>query len=701
MYKKGLSLRLMAAVVVFPLALQAEAYKLDAVETTTMHENVVASDGISDGFLDKNVSVGPLGHKKVIDTPYQINSMPKEIMENTQAMGLEDVIKYIPSAQIEYRGGADLGRPQTRGMRGEVVANSFWDGLHIVSTTATAMEMFDDLQVINGLAGALYGPTAPSGIYSFTRKRPTADYENSVKMTYGYKGYGEAMADVGGMANDAIGYRAVVIGGDGEGYVDDSKLRRKLVSLGLDFHLTERLTLETNFSYYNYIKEGYSGSYLMPYTALGVAKYALPDAFDASDKKYGPNNGGREITTTTYSTKLKYEIADNWHAEAGYLNQRADRNMYISSSTFNSNTGTYTPAVVIVSPMASRFDLDSWMGYITTEQNFLGLEHDLALGGNGYIWDIYGTNTATNSRYVSSTTDVKSLTLGDTIKLNDQWQTVLSASKSWIDKDAYNTSGATTSEISNGGYSYAASLIYKPLDNLSFYVTYADSLQQFDPAYNGAGQMVILDPYRSKQYEVGTKLALDRVDLSAALFQIKRPTAYLGYDGNYEIQGDQTNQGIELMASGKVVESVALFGGVTYMETDITGAKIANVNNKQAIGMPKWQANLLAEYTVPSLKELVLSSNFHYTDKRAIDPANTEWADSYFTIDLGTRYMTKKLFGDKTIFRLSVNNVTNEKYWAGVYAGNTAGLDGDAAAGKTTLFLGDGRNITASIEVKF
>ncbi|ATB70592.1 TonB dependent/ligand-gated channel protein [Sulfurospirillum diekertiae] len=698
MSNKRLNLSVMVAIVVFPLTLHADVYKLDAVETTATQVNMVNNDGISDGFLDKNVTVGPLGKKKAIDTPYQINTIPKELSENGQAMGLEDVVKYIPSAQIEYRGGADLGRPQTRGMRGEVVANSFWDGLHIVSTTATAMEMFDDLQIINGLAGALYGPTAPSGIYSFTRKRPTADYENSVKMTYGYKGYGEAMADVGGMANDAIGYRAVVIGGDGEGYVDNSALRRKLVSLGLDFHLTERLTLETNFSYYNYIKEGYSSSYLMPYTALGVAKYTLPDAFDATDKKYGPNNGGREITTTTYSTKLKYEIADNWHAEAGYLNQRADRNMYIGSSTFNSNAGTYTPAVVSVSPMAARFDLDSWMGYVTTEQNFLGLEHDLALGGNGYRWDIYGADGS--RRYVSSTTDVESLTLADTIKLNDQWQTVLSTSKSWIDKDAYATTGATTSEISKDGYSYAASLIYKPLKNLSFYVTYADSLQQFDPV-TYSGKTFILDPYRSKQYEIGSKLSLDRVDLSAALFQIKRPTAYLGYDGIYEIQGDQTNQGVEFMASGKVAESVALFGGITYMDTDITGAKIANIDNKQAIGMPEWQANLLAEYTVPSYKELVLSSNFHYTGKRAIDPANTEWADSYFTTDIGARYATKQLFGDKTILRLSVNNITNEKYWAGIFAGNVSGLDGDATAGTTTLFLGDGRNVTASIEVKF
>lgn len=135
------------------------------------------------------------------------------------------------------------------------------------------------------------------------------------------------------------------------------------------------------------------------------------------------------------------------------------------------------------------------------------------------------------------------------------------------------------------------------------------------------------------------------------------------------------------------------------MDTEISGAKIANINNKQALGMPEWQANLLVEYTVPSFEELVLSSNFHYTGERAIDPANTQWADEYFTIDLGARYATKKLFGDRTIFRFSVNNITNEKYWGGIFA-NT-GLDGNNAAGSTSLFLGEPRNITASVEVRF
>ncbi len=697
---KGLS------TVLIPILLASNALSSEeGSKTSVQMESVVVSTerfqelegGIADGFLTKEVSLGALGDKRAFDVPYQINTIPKEIIKNQRSQGLEDVIKYIPSAQIEWRGGADVGRPQTRGMRGDVVANSYWDGLHVVSTTATPMAMFDSLQILNGLSGSLYGAANPSGVYNFERKRPTKEYENSLLFTYGESGHAEAEADVGGRLNDKVGYRGVFIGGDGEGYVEGSNLRRQLISTGLDFYLTDRLTLETNFSYYKYIKEGYTGQFNMPYTALGVARYTLPDAYDASDEKYARKNAGRELTTTTYSGKLKYDIADNWYAEGGYLTQRADRALYGLTNTYNSNSGTYTSSVP-AQTTATRFELDSYMGYVKTKQEILGFENEISMGGNGYIWDIY-TNKTTGGRYVSSTTDVKNLTLGDTVKLNDQWQVLLSTNKSWIGTEAYNTSGVTTSDVSKGGYSYAASVIYQPIENLSLYVTYADSIQPGDSGTDAYGVIRTLDPYRSKQYEIGAKLALERVDLSTALFQIKRPTAYTGYNGVFEEQGEQTNKGVEFMASGKLAQALALFGGVTFMDTEISGAKIANINNKEAIGMPEWQANLLVEYTVPSFEELVLSSNFHYTGERAIDPANTQWADEYFTIDLSARYAVKKLWGDRTIFRLSINNITDEKYWGGIFASN--GLDGNAASGTTSLFLGEPRNITASIEVRF
>ncbi|WP_051052715.1 TonB-dependent receptor plug domain-containing protein [Campylobacter showae] len=104
--------------------------------------------------------------------PYQVNTMSIEAMNHQGVAGFEDAVKYFPSAQIQTRGGIEVGRPQTRGFQGSVVGNVLWDGFYSVSTTAIPMYMFEGLQIQNGLAGSLYGGQDPAGIFNYTRKRP-------------------------------------------------------------------------------------------------------------------------------------------------------------------------------------------------------------------------------------------------------------------------------------------------------------------------------------------------------------------------------------------------------------------------------------------------------------------------------------------------------------------------------------------------
>ena len=109
-------------------------------------------------FLNDTNNVGPFGKAKNADIPYQINTIPKELIEDSQAIGLEDIIKFIPSTQIEMRGGAEVGRPQTRGFRSDVVSNTFYNGLQVFAVTAKPMEQFESVEILNGIAGTLYGP---------------------------------------------------------------------------------------------------------------------------------------------------------------------------------------------------------------------------------------------------------------------------------------------------------------------------------------------------------------------------------------------------------------------------------------------------------------------------------------------------------------------------------------------------------------
>lgn len=138
--------------------------------------------------------------------------------------------------------------------------------------------------------------------------------------------------------------------------------------------------------------------------------------------------------------------------------------------------------------------------------------------------------------------------LSDTLTFNPQWSLLLSGSENRFNVNNYankkpNTTnkGLRASASRDSGASGSASLMYRPVDSLMLYTTYADSLQQGDTApatAHNAGQ--VLNPYRSRQIEVGAKYAVNRdLLLTAALFRAKRPFAYVQDDGNFAEDGKQ------------------------------------------------------------------------------------------------------------------------------------------------------------------
>ncbi|MGE0963634.1 TonB-dependent siderophore receptor, partial [Escherichia coli] len=195
---------------------------------------------------------GPLGTKSWIETPYSSTTVTKEMIENQQAQSVSEMLKYSPSTQMQARGGMDVGRPQSRGMQGSVVANSRLDGLNIVSTTAFPVEMLERMDVLNSLTGALYGPASPAGQFNFVAKRPTEETLRKVTLGYQSRSAFTGHADLGGHfdENKRFGYRVNLLDQEGEGNVDDSTLRRKLVSVALDWNIQPGTQLQLDASHY-------------------------------------------------------------------------------------------------------------------------------------------------------------------------------------------------------------------------------------------------------------------------------------------------------------------------------------------------------------------------------------------------------------------------------------------------------------------
>lgn len=719
-----------------------KSQNMGVIEVNSVGDNISES-GIDEGFLSKNVQQGLLAGKRALDLPYQINTISKEIINHQGVTGYEEAVKYFPSAQIQMRGGATVGRPQTRGFEGSVVGNSFWDGFYTISTTAIPMAMFESFQVQNGVAGSLYGAQNPVGIFSYTRKRPVKDQYIiwSDYMSRSNLGLGLDLSD----KFEKFGYRAVFYGSNGDRQPKGSNLQRRLASVTMEFYPTGDLTFETAASYYEHNTKGFAGQF-----ALGVRDgkivdgMELPKAVDSSKRGLGQSFGGMHLKTTTASAKFKYSPTDRLYFEGGFQFQRADRDThgvvnYILPSTHPQYTkpGDYYTQHSGGATAAYRYDLPS--GYLKANTQFDtgSVGHDFSVQTNGYHW--------TQDRYKIASTNYTSPTIGniydpkilnytgarrgsglyhyavldmynvsvlDDITINDKFDVMLSASKAWMRQESYNKNEQRlVKAYSDSGYSWAGSLIFHPVEDASIYYTYADSLQQGSTyVYKSGphnGEVASTSPYRSKQHEIGAKIRIaDMIDFSVAYFDIRRPIAYLNSStGLYGINGEQRNRGFEFMSGGRITENLSVLGGFTYIDPRMHNVSIAGANRKVANGIPKINANLMLDYVIPGTNKLAVSTNFHYTGKMYLDDLNTQHTPSFFVTDLGIRYTSEHLLGDKTTLRFNVNNVFNKKYWAGMYpasADGAGGLNVTSVLGSANgVTLGESRSFMLSAEVKF
>jgi iron complex outermembrane recepter protein len=667
-------------------------------------------------------SLGPLGSVKLLDTPYSVGILSEQLIQNSQATNFKDVSKYLPLVAYQEQQGADILRPQTRGMQGGNFQNSRLDGMTFFITVANAMEQFQQIEVVNGVSASLYGPANPSGMFNFVSKRPTDFDLREVTVSYASDSIGTAHVDMGGKidSNGVVSYRFNELFGEGDAWVEHSHTKRVLGSLAVDVRPLDDTVIETNYSYYHLIETGYPGWF-----SYGE-KITLPPAPDPENVGYGQNYAGVDLLTRMGSVKLKHDFNSDWHLVFGALNQDASRDINTPVNNLTNNNGNYTSS--LANGFAPRFIMTSDAGYLDGNFTTWGVAHDLTIGTAGYKSQSYSVITPatpasvllgtaninspvifpfpaaglpnTGLNFDSSTTYQQGINVGDTIRFTDAWAARLAVSQDWFHVDNYNAKAVELPEYADHGVSPTASLMYKPASNMTVYATFASSLQAGDLAPSGTGLLNAgqsLAPYRSKEYEVGYKASLAKIDFTAALFRIQRPFANINtLDNAFEISGLQVNRGLELSAIGEVVQGLTVYGGVTLLDAKLENTPLASTNDKIYVGAPKVKGNTLFEYQIPTVPGLVATFDYQFSGPRAANDTNSFYVAGYNLFDVGARY-TSTVLTKSVTWRLAVDNLADKHYWSTVAPSNLTG----ANTGNLLAHFGSPRTVLASVSIDF
>ncbi|MEG0488700.1 MAG: TonB-dependent receptor [Acinetobacter sp.] len=660
-----------------------------------------SQQGYADGKLAKAANLGALGNKSAIDTPFSVTTYTAKTMIDSQAATVSEVLKNDPSIRETTNSGHLNENVQIRGF-----SVGFEDyninGLYGMAPTGRIpTDIIDSVTVLKG-PNALVAGMAPAGsvggVVMAQTKRANQDLTR-VSASYEDDGYYKSGFDVARRLgnNKEFGVRVGGSYGQGEHIIDGMDDTNSTGVVALDY-TTDKLKL--NFDAYAVRDKRDNGSPVM--VSMGTIKQVI--AAPSGDSNFFPNiHGEQNSQYVGASGEYKFSPDLKVFGGAGYTEKEYSGHIFgtrmiVQNATTGAASSQYYRVGYQEHAVAANLGLE---GKFDTGaiQHTLGLRADYltrnywqhsAATSNAFDTNLYNpivdaseqmpTSYPTivpyaDNRYISYTlTDQMSM-------LDDKLQVILGARYQDIDtKNLYKKTKYSSDKLSP-----SLGVVVKPFgEDLSFYASYVEGLSEgvtvSDITYPTAtNKGETFAPYQTKQYELGTKYQIGSWLNTLALYQIEKPEVYQDTISKAVKDDAETrSRGIELSTAGQLTEDLSLMANLAYIDAEYVKSGTASQVGNTVIGTPDFTAGLGLDYKIPVVEGLSVNGRASYISEQYLDTTNKLELPDYTIVDLGAKYATK-IGGVNTIFRANVNNLTDEKYWSGVFGNNYAIL----GAGRT------------------
>ncbi|WP_454713547.1 TonB-dependent receptor [Caulobacter segnis] len=715
---------------------QAAAADIDApVATAAAAATAPAADSneVSGVKIDAKRTADPSSSKftaPLLDTPRSITVISSQIIEQTAATSLQDILRTSPGITFGAgEGGQPLAdRPFIRGQSSG--NNIFVDGVRDTGGQTREVFNLEQVEVVKGPDSVYSGRGSGGGSINLSSKSPKTRNFAGGSAAVGTDEYYRVTAD-GNYTfgkNAALRLNLMATGGDTPGR-DHIQFKRwgfaPSVAVGIDtdtqatlsfYHLDTDQDPDYGIPLASKRTWGVAGTDSRTRPASGIldvdrsAYYGLDRDFmktkadittfairhEVNDNlairqviRYGktlndyfvtnPGDGGaaqfvagewwmlrgtksrwNEATTTAFTT----DVTGNFMA--GSFKNRFNVGIELSREVNDNTTYTFfttggsacptgfTGATVGCTRLYAPNPGDAWTGVINRGP-------------------LSSSKTRNGSIYAFDTIDLtEKLLLNVGVRYDDYSTQGVNATATQANGVVTGVTYATLPKGSWDFVNYQVGLNYKPTASSSLYVSYATS--STPPNIAGGDQntaataaQVVLDPEDTTSIEAGAKANVfgDKLALSAAVFRTERKNAQIALSATEVAQaGEVRVQGVELGVSGYVTRAWQVFGGYTYMDSELVKGPYTSVNIGDPLAnTPKNTFSLFTTYRV--IPALSVGGGVYYVSKSfggnqggAGGGANKVFAPSYTRVDAFASYKVN----DKVDLQLNVQNLTDKQY---------------------------------------
>ena len=613
----------------------------------------------------------------IIDVPQTLSIVTDDEIRIQGFRELGDIVRYTPGVNTS-QGEGHRDSIVFRGVRS--TADFYLDGVRDDVQYYRSLYNLEQVEILRGPNALLFGRGGTGGIINRVTKKAVLDEQ------FGSFDMG---ADSFGAFDFAVDYNVST----GE----KSALR-------INFHSD---TLENHRDYYDGDRYGFNPTFrleLSPATTLDLS-YEHADHERFIDRGVPTLNGEpveafeeivfgdtdtnlQTLRADIYRANLSHEFSDtrkgnlvvqysdfqkmykNYYASGysggdtftadGYKDPTERTNLIISGNIVNEfQTGsakhTLLVGAEIIDTENENYRYNTF--FITTEDDneVFNITRPINFGVNAAGVRTYNDFTADLKSSTESDIEVTSIYIQDQIDVTDKFKILLGGRFDNFDITVIDIKKGTSESREDEEFSPRAGLIFKPQENVSLYVSYAESFlprsgEQFKKLDANAAR---LDPDVYESTEIGVKWDIrPGLSFTASYFDSEQTIATRDSDTgeNSEIVGLQVD-GIELELKGQVTEKLSL--AIGYSDLDGETAKGGEPRE-----IPEYTASLWATYEVNDRFGIGFGVTAQGESNIKNDKPGLILPD-YTRVDFAAYYD----LADDLSIQLNVENVTDELYF--------------------------------------
>ncbi len=646
-----------------------------------------------------------------------VSKMPLKDIENPQVYNVvsaellkEQVITNFGDALKNATGVSRLWESTGRGgdgaefysMRGFAVQPTMINGLPAINNGAIDPINVDNIEVIKGPSGTLFGSSVISygGLINIVTKKPYNAFGGEVSYNAGTYGLDRITADVNIPLEKNNVFMRVNTAFQSENSFQDAGFGKSFFfAPSLHYTVNERLSFQINTEITSRESALAPMIFLSRYSPLSFS------SIDIFEQNYSRSFTSNDLTikNPTYSLQAQmfYKINPFWTSQTVLSRSNTKTDGYYSYLWDSANGNDFTRYISKRNGETLAMDI---------QQNFIGdfsiggFRNRMVIGADFYRSDIRNSSSGWVANGIVSLADandtgdltqagVDNLLVGsfegNSSAVNEVYSAYVSdvfnftstlSAMASIRVDHFKGKAMYATEDIKGqtAFSPKFGLVYQPIkDKLSVFANYMNGFMNLAPAevsdVDGSNtRTVIFDPEQANQYEFGIKANLfkDKIVASASYYNIivdNRLMADPNNINNFIQGGEVESKGVEVSITANPIIGLNLVAGFSHNDSEV----LRDATDGGYIGMrpeeagPETMLNFWANYALTSGKLRGFGIGFggnHASEHKTLNRSNigTFELPSYTVLNSALSYNSEKF-----LVSLKLNNLTNEKYYTG------------------------------------